>query len=191
MGCALNKTTIASGLPFPGQFYDSETGYFYNVNRDYDPATGRYLQSDPIGLEGGLNTYGYVGGNPVSNVDPEGLSAIVLPRPIIFPRPMPMPAQSIDPTVPAPYIGPFPGSPKDPLGEYCRSLQRKIENTKNEIYSKRYPDLESNSQGLPQRIGPGEKLSETIRGHEKLLNRRLRELKKLEEEYAKNCMSCS
>lgn len=57
----------------PGQYFDSETNTNYNYYRDYDPATGRYIESDPIGLEGGINTYGYVGGNPLGRIDSKGL----------------------------------------------------------------------------------------------------------------------
>jgi len=65
-------------LRFPGQLYDSETKTHYNYLRDsYSPDLGRYYQSDPIGLEGGINTYGYVGGNPLSYVDHHGLNASV------------------------------------------------------------------------------------------------------------------
>jgi RHS repeat-associated protein len=62
-------------LRFAGQVYDKETGLHYNHFRDYNPKTGRYIQSDPIGLNGGINTYAYayVGNNPLNFVDPLGL----------------------------------------------------------------------------------------------------------------------
>ncbi len=64
-------------LRFPGQQYDAVVGLNYNYFRDYDPAIGRYAESDPFGIWGGLNTYAYVAGNPVSFVDPKGRNPAV------------------------------------------------------------------------------------------------------------------
>ncbi|WP_405234576.1 RHS repeat-associated core domain-containing protein [Lentisalinibacter salinarum] len=69
------QATVVS-LRFPGQYYDQETGLHYNYYRTYDPTTGRYLESDPIGLAGGWNTYGYALQNPLSYTDPTGESAV-------------------------------------------------------------------------------------------------------------------
>ncbi|WP_155757847.1 RHS repeat domain-containing protein [Acinetobacter beijerinckii] len=65
--------TVTFNLRFPGQYFDAATGHFYNHNRYYNPELGRYMEPDPIGLEGGLNPYAYAGSNPVMNVDPSGL----------------------------------------------------------------------------------------------------------------------
>jgi RHS repeat-associated protein len=66
-------TQFVYNLRFPGQYYDVETGLSYNTWRDYDPATGRYVESDPIGLRGGIDTYEYAGDQPTMRVDPNGL----------------------------------------------------------------------------------------------------------------------
>lgn len=72
-GEALSQGSTQVNLRFPGQYYDAESGLHYNYFRDYDPETGRYVESDPIGLGGGLNTYGYVEANPVLRTDSLGL----------------------------------------------------------------------------------------------------------------------
>ena len=69
-------------LRFPGQYADSESGLNYNFFRSYDPATGRYIKSDPIGLASGNNTYGYALQNPLRFFDPTGEIPLLLLIPI-------------------------------------------------------------------------------------------------------------
>jgi RHS repeat-associated protein len=78
---AANENPSALGifnynLRFPGQYYDKETLTHYNYFRDYNPKTGRYIESDPIGLKGGINTFAYVKNNPITKIDPNGLGPL-------------------------------------------------------------------------------------------------------------------
>jgi RHS repeat-associated protein len=75
-GAALTAGQFRYNLRFPGQVYDAETAKHYNYFRDYDPSLGRYLESDPIGLRAGVNTFGYVYGNPIVYFDPDGLECV-------------------------------------------------------------------------------------------------------------------
>jgi len=63
-------------LRFPGQYADRETNLHYNYFRDYDASIGRYAQSDPMGLSGGINTYTYVRSDPLVFIDPRGESPL-------------------------------------------------------------------------------------------------------------------
>lgn len=66
-------------LRLPGQYWDAETGAHYNQQRDYDPGTGRYIQSDPLGLSDGVNTYAYAQNEPTAFTDPNGELAFLIP----------------------------------------------------------------------------------------------------------------
>ena len=68
--------TATNDNRFQGQRLDAVAGFHYNYFRDYDPRLGRYIQSDPIGLAGGINTYAYVHSDPIGLVDPKGLESI-------------------------------------------------------------------------------------------------------------------
>jgi RHS repeat-associated protein len=89
---AFGETTVPAtaaaenNLRFPGQYYDEETGLHYNYFRDYSSVTGRYIQTDPIGLEGGLNVYVYVRNAPLENIDVKGLQSSDPRLPCVNPK---------------------------------------------------------------------------------------------------------
>lgn len=70
-----NGVKFNYNLRFAGQYYDKETGLHQNYFRNYDPGIGRYVESDPIGLTGGINVYAYAEANPIQLLDPFGLAA--------------------------------------------------------------------------------------------------------------------
>jgi hypothetical protein len=81
-----------------------------------------------------------------------------------------------------------PGQCNDGESDKCKRLREKIENLRKEIFDKRIPDLVNDPGGLPEYIGPGEKLRDTRRGHRKLLDRQWRRLRELEDRYEKECL---
>ena len=77
----ITVSTITNNLRFPGQYFDAETGTLYNYFRDYNPAIGRYIESDPLGIRGGMNHLNvYADNNPINFTDPDGLC----PNPLDF-----------------------------------------------------------------------------------------------------------
>lgn len=66
---------VSYRLRFPGQVFDGQAGLHQNMARDYDPAVGRYVENDPIGLNGGINTYAYVNDAPTMEYDIKGREA--------------------------------------------------------------------------------------------------------------------
>ena len=83
----ITVSTITNNLRFPGQYYDAETGLHYNYYRDYNPALGRYVQADPIGLVGGINLFIYVDNGPIVWIDPWGLTGFPVGGPISISSP--------------------------------------------------------------------------------------------------------
>ncbi|MEM8793694.1 MAG: RHS repeat-associated core domain-containing protein [Pseudomonadota bacterium] len=79
----------SQNLRFPGQWFQSETGYHQNWHRDYDPTTGRYLQADPLGLVDGASVYGYAKQSPLRYTDPTGLSVEPVRGPFVQSDPEP------------------------------------------------------------------------------------------------------
>ena len=108
--------STAISLRFPGQEYDAITGLHYNDQRDYDPTLGRYIQSDPIGLDGGINTYAYVGNRPTVLADPFGRIPNLGSLPAVFPDPGTLsPPSSTGPSLDDCDFGPGSSSnPQDP-----------------------------------------------------------------------------
>jgi RHS repeat-associated protein len=136
----ITVSTITNNLRFPGQYYDAETGLHYNLNRDYSPPRGGYIEADPIGINRGTNhLYAYVGNNPVNLIDPLGLHGMVFARPPFvyrygpritrMPRHTPQQAQrscrqTPPRNTPTPEPGPTPNPVPDlsPWGRFLRDL---------------------------------------------------------------------
>ncbi|MEM7171868.1 MAG: RHS repeat-associated core domain-containing protein [Pseudomonadota bacterium] len=177
------ETVTDSGLDstpirFPGQYADAETGLSYNYFRDFDPSLGRYIESDPIGLGDGVNTYGYAQANPVRFVDPTG-EAVVAPPEILQNLFNELFGGNNGPKVCPVDLN------EDPNSDECKALAKKIQNLRSKILQ-REAAIRANPQKLPER-SKGGKLRDSIQGHRKLINKDWNQLRKLEKLYEKKC----
>jgi RHS repeat-associated protein len=192
-------------LRFPGQYFDEETGLHYNYFRDYDSVIGRYVESDPIGLEGGPNVYEYASASPLRNVDPLGLNPVAGCAVGAFGGPVGCGVGAVvgtalaggaalaalmsipgDTSSSGDVASTATGTCKDPNGEECEALARKIENIRQSILAREIA-LQLNPNQLPERLPPGAPLRADRRGHRVLINQDWQNLKKLEDQYDREC----
>jgi RHS repeat-associated protein len=110
---------LLPGLEVCGSGYSAKSNS--NYKRDYDPSVGRYIESDPIGLDAGINTYAYVGDDPANSYDPSGLA------PPGRTAPSPLPPGPLD----------FPANPQPWSGDVAIAIQNAIENIVNAIVDSR------------------------------------------------------
>ncbi|GAB7126048.1 hypothetical protein JCM19000A_05550 [Silvimonas sp. JCM 19000] len=139
-----------------GRYWDKEILRSSNGVSEYDPYLGRYIQSDPIGLRGGINTYAYVDGNPNSYSDWLGLAKAGLSN-----------------------------SPMDPNSQGCKNIPKRIANLKTEV-QRQLDNLANNPQNFPYYApgfsGPGGALKDSVWGHEQLRDKYKKDLEKNEQD---------
>lgn len=142
-------------LRYPGQYFDAESGLSYNLNRDYEAASGRYLQSDPEGIDSGASTYAYVGSSPLGRTDPDGRQVVGATGAI--PAPWVMGASRIGPmagTMDAAFPLPAPGGDDGGDGcDPCKGLRDQLAAHRKKLADYLADPYSSDNKGFLGKLG--------------------------------------
>ncbi|TAA43489.1 RHS repeat domain-containing protein [Pseudoxanthomonas winnipegensis] len=186
-----NGTAFNLDMRFPGQQYDSATGLAYNYFRDYESVTGRYVHSDPIGLYGGLSTYGYAGHSPLLSLDRLGLQItfpVPVESPIFLPRPTPTPVDPVlmpmSPPSDIPYVtyeDPSTGTREQCPGP-CEGLLRQLREHERKLREYRSDPMKYDNKGFLRNAPPNIK--------ENIIDGRIRNLENQINNFRKQYMDC-
>ncbi|TBV72275.1 RHS repeat protein [Pseudoxanthomonas winnipegensis] len=186
-----NGTAFNLDMRFPGQQYDSATGLAYNYFRDYENVTGRYVHSDPIGLYGGLSTYGYAGHSPLLSLDRLGLQItfpVPVESPIFLPRPTPTPVDPVlmpmSPPSDIPYVtyeDPSTGTREQCPGP-CEGLLRQLREHERKLREYRSDPMKYDNKGFLRNAPPNIK--------ENIIDGRLRNLENQINNFRRQYMDC-